>query len=481
MADNEGRGRSGGYRDNPSGERRTSSNTGYRSTYESRRPSGSGQRRRTSEHSRYGDEIHARYRQQHSNRSRTDYTRAQNEGRGAGAGAAARARKARKPNYKALAIAAAVILVIVGIVVYMTNFTKIDITVNGKTVSVMRSMTYDGLVEEGYVMPDPGNLVAVDGSLLAEGEGKIVKMLDNGEVVENTGARVSEDSVVTQEHGDDIEEESTEEEMTEPKTYVVGDGNPDNFNFYNGSLHAVVNEGSDGVGIYRTGAVSGTKVLVEETVPMVPKQMDNIDPEIASTEDKVIALTFDDGPVSDYTYQMLDVLGRYDVKATFFMLGSQVEEHPEIAKAVADAGHQVASHSYSHDSENYLNKLDDDAVRYQLQTARDLIAKATGVETTTVRPPGGNLNYQNIIATEGIADCFAGWDIDSRDWELPGVDAIVSSVMGSACNGSIVLMHDGGGDRSETVEAVSQLIPQLQAQGYRFVTIDELRQMRTSM
>ena len=481
MADREGRSRNGGYRENSSNYGRTRGDAGYRSSYDSRRSSGSDQHRRSNDRSRYGDEIHSRYRQQHSNRSRNDYARAQREGRGAGAGAAARARTSRKPNFKAIGIAVAVILVIVGIVVYLTNFTKIDIVVNGKTVSVVRSMTYNGLVDEGYVMPDPGNLVAVDGSLLAEGEGQIVKMLDNGEVVEDPGARVSEDSVITQEHGGDIEEESTEEEQTEPKTYVVGDGNPDNFNFYNGSLHAVVNQGSDGVGIYKTGTVSGITVLTEETVPMVPKQMDNIDPEIASTEDKVIALTFDDGPVSDYTYQMLDVLGQYDVKATFFMLGSQVEEYPEIAKAVADAGHQVASHSYSHDSEDYLNKLDDDAVRYQLQTARDLIAKATGVETTTVRPPGGNLSYQNIMAADGIADCFAGWDIDSRDWELPGVDAIVASVTGNARNGSIVLMHDGGGDRSETVEAVSRIIPELQAQGYRFVTIDELRQLRTSM
>lgn len=435
--------------------------------------------RRTPDRSRYGDEIHSRYRQQHSNRSRNDYARAQREGRGAGAGAAARARRSRKPNVKAIVAVIAVAAVLVGIVVYMTNFTKIDITVNGKQVSVPRSMTYAGLIDEGYVMPDPGNLLAVDGSILQEGQGQVVKILDQGEVVEDQNSRVSEESDITQERGDDIEEEFETAEQVEPKVYLIGDGNPDNFNFYNGILHAVVNEGSDGVAVYKTGDVSGISVMSEEVTPMVPKQMDNIDPEIAGGEDMVIALTFDDGPLPEYTQQMLDVLAQYDVKATFFMLGSQVVENPEMAKAVAAAGHQVASHSYDHDSEFYLNKLDDEGVRHQLQAAHDAILEATGVDTKTVRPPGGNVNYQNIIAADGLADSFVGWTIDSNDWEKPGADAIAGTIMSQARNGSIILMHDGGGDRSQTVEAVSQVIPQLQAQGYRFVTIDELRRLRT--
>ena len=423
-----------------------------------------GNARRSSDRNRYGDDIHDKYSKQHSGRRR-------------GAGTAARERQRKQRNPKGIVVGIVVILVVVlGLYVGLGS-RKVDITVNGKQMQVAARTTYEKLHKDGFITDDPGDFVAVDGSVLETGQGEPVTVLDGGEVVEKLNKRVHNGSEITQDRGANIEEESTLSEGPEAASIVV-DGGVENFNFYNKVLHVKAQQGQDGVAVYKTGTVSGKTAVDHETTPMKNAIWTSIDPESYEDTEKVIALTFDDGPHPEYTDQVLAVLAKYNAKATFFELGENAEEYPEISKRVVDAGHQLASHTYSHEPENYLNRLDAEGVQSQISKAQTALENATGVHVTCVRPPGGNIDGDAVVAAGDLCDSFVGWSIDSVDWQLPGADTIIDEVESAATSGSIILMHDGGGDRSETVEAINSIIPDLQAKGYRFVTIDELIELR---
>ena len=423
-----------------------------------------GNARRNADRNRYGDDIHSKYSKQHSGRRR-------------GAGTAARERQRKQRNPKGIIIGIVIILILVlGTYIGMGS-RKVDITVNGKQMEVAARTTYEKLHEDGFITDDPGDFVAVDGSVLETGQGQPVTVLDGGEVVEKLTKRVHDGSVITQDRGANIEEESTTSEGPEEASVIV-DGGAENFNFYNKVLHVKAQEGQDGVAVYKTGTISGKTAVDHETTPMKNAIWTSIDPESYDDEEKVIALTFDDGPHPEYTDQVLAVLAKYNAKATFFELGENAEEYPEISKRVVDAGHQLASHTYSHDPDNYLNKLDAEGVQNQITKAQTVLENATGVHVTCVRPPGGNIDGDAVLAAGNLCDSFVGWSIDSVDWQLPGADTIIETVEDAATSGSIILMHDGGGNREETVEAIESIIPDLQAKGYRFVTIDELIELR---
>ena len=351
--------------------------------------------------------------------------------------------------------------------------------VNGQEVSAMRSTTYQGLIDQGLLEAKKGNLTAVDGEVLEEGGGKDPTVFLDGEAVD-LGARVSEAGNVTAEDGEDEIEPYTATQEITPSTMQIAKGTSDggtgSFDFYQGILHVVTDPGQEGIVETRTGETTG-KTATVKVQDMKPRLLENLEARL-SPNNKLVALTFDDGPnpVAVGTNEMLDVLAKHHAKATFFMLGSQVEEYPELARKVADAGHQVCSHSYSHDESHYLNQTSLDDVRTQIEKARTVIGQATGVEPLYVRPPGGNINEEAVLAADSLADGYVGWSVDTLDWTLPGADAIVETVLDQVEPGAVLLMHDGGGDRSQTVEAVDRIIPELQEEGYRFVTVNELVQ-----
>ena len=351
--------------------------------------------------------------------------------------------------------------------------------VNGQEVSAARSTTYQGLIDQGLLDVKKGNLVAVDDEVLEEGGGKDPTVFLDGEAVD-LGARVSEAGNVTAENGEDEIEPYTATQDVTPSTMQIAKGTSDggtgSFDFYQGVLHVITDPGQDGIVETRTGETTG-KTATVKVQDVKPRLMENLEAKLSSNN-KLVALTFDDGPnpVATGTNEMLDVLAKHNVKATFFMLGTQVEEYPELARKVADAGHQVCSHSYSHDESHYLNQTSLEDVRTQIEKARTVIGQATGTEPHYMRPPGGNINEEAILAADTLSDGYIGWSVDTTDWMLPGSDSIVQTVLDQVEPGAVLLMHDGGGDRSQTVEAVDRLIPQLQDEGYRFVTIDELVQ-----
>lgn len=187
-----------------------------------------------------------------------------------------------------------------------------------------------------------------------------------------------------------------------------------------------------------------------------------------STTVPEIALTFDDGPSTVFTGQILDVLRRYGAVATFFCIGLNAHAFPELLERIAAAGHEIGNHTWSHP---YLPDLSRSEVNAQLERTNDAIASVTGQVPPLVRPPYGGRSAELLrwLAQAGMTTVL--WNADTSDWARPGQDVIEAAVAGQAAPGSIVLFHDGGGDRSQTVAALPGIMERLCGQGYRFVPV----------
>lgn len=190
---------------------------------------------------------------------------------------------------------------------------------------------------------------------------------------------------------------------------------------------------------------------------------------------KVIALTFDDGP-SPETLKILEVLHKHQVVATFFCLGANLREYPEIAKRVVQAGNAIGNHTWHHYSHNVTEKTASD----EIDNTGVHIYRSTGAKSFLFRPPGGRLNNGLANYAKKKNYVVVIWSIDPKDFLQPPAAAIARTVLSQASTGAIVLLHDGGGNRQQTVEALSAIIPKLKQQGYRFVTVPQLLQMQAA-
>ncbi|ELK42619.1 polysaccharide deacetylase family protein [Brevibacillus agri] len=191
------------------------------------------------------------------------------------------------------------------------------------------------------------------------------------------------------------------------------------------------------------------------------------------TNSKVIALTFDDGPDPRYTPEIAALLKKYEAKSTFFVVGSRVSQYPELVRSLAQDQHEIANHTFNHPD---IRKLTPERLRDEVEKTQEAIFSATGVRPTLFRPPGGYYS-ESVVHTAkqaGFLIVMWSWHQDTRDWTDPGVKKIVDKVLGNARNGDIVLFHDYGGNRKQTVQALEQILPELQKRGYRFVTVSEL-------
>ncbi|MDZ8226970.1 polysaccharide deacetylase family protein [Nostoc sp. ChiVER01] len=192
--------------------------------------------------------------------------------------------------------------------------------------------------------------------------------------------------------------------------------------------------------------------------------------------EKVIALTFDDGPSPKNTAQILEILKKNNIKATFFMVGQMVKYFPQVAKQVAADGHVIGNHTWHH----WYFQMDGATASSEIDRTADIIYKTTGEKTTLFRPPGGFLN--NGLAQYAKNEKYAVmmWSEQSGDAERrsPQVPMLVKNVLKQAKPGAIVLLHDGGGNRSKSVKALPEMIAGLKSQGYRFVTIPQLLEMQ---
>lgn len=180
-----------------------------------------------------------------------------------------------------------------------------------------------------------------------------------------------------------------------------------------------------------------------------------------------VNITIDDGPDPAWTPQVLDLLDEYGVKATFCMTGVQAKAHPDLVKDVVAAGHRLCDHSVSHDTA--MDKKSEAYQSKEILDAERMITEASGgVRPMYYRAPGGAFTpySRKLAASHGMRPL--GWNVDTKDFERPGTDAIVATVQRELPNGPTILFHDAGGDRTETVEALRQVLPWLKEQGRTF-------------
>lgn len=239
-------------------------------------------------------------------------------------------------------------------------------------------------------------------------------------------------------------------------------------------LHIIRRPVRLGLGIAALGIVAGIGLTLSAVLP--DNQVFGTVFTAANTSQKQVALTFDDGPYPPYTGQVLDILKAENVRATFFLIGQNVDAHPELAARIHAEGHQIGNHTYHHID---LLKADRLRIADELDRTSNAIYAATGQYPAIVRPPHGFRDpvVLEIMAERGLK--VVEWSVASRDWVNPGVDAIVQTTLAKVQNGSIVLLHDGDGvaaaaSRQQTVDATRKLIKELRAQGYIFVTVDEI-------
>ncbi|WP_219825543.1 polysaccharide deacetylase family protein [Nonomuraea typhae] len=182
-----------------------------------------------------------------------------------------------------------------------------------------------------------------------------------------------------------------------------------------------------------------------------------------------VALTVDDGPDPRWTPALLDVLARHQVTATFFLIGARAAEHPRLARRIAEAGHAVGNHSAHHPQP--FAALDRVRLRAEIGRAQEQIAEAVGRAPRLFRAPGGGWSRTvlGVAADHGLT--AVDWTVNPSDWKEPGVPHIVR-VLSRGGPGHVLLTHDGGGDRSQTVAALDVVIPRLRSRGLRFVPVE---------
>ncbi len=185
-----------------------------------------------------------------------------------------------------------------------------------------------------------------------------------------------------------------------------------------------------------------------------------------------IALTVDDGPHPRWTPALLDLLHRHQVRATFFLIGDQVRKRPDLARQVQAAGHLIGNHSMSHPQP--FAALSRQEVRAEIAHTQQEIEDAIGVTPRLFRAPGGNWSPAVLRSTAALGLTPVDWTVNPSDWRSPGVPRIVRTLSRTR-PGQIMLCHDGGGDRSQTLAALAEVLPRLTDRGLRFVTVPDQR------
>lgn len=196
-----------------------------------------------------------------------------------------------------------------------------------------------------------------------------------------------------------------------------------------------------------------------------------------NSHSRAIALTFDDGPHPQYTKELLQVLDRYKIPASFFLLGVCVERFPYLARDIYERGHWIGLHGYHHHSFPFLKS---ESLKQSLEKSQEAISLACQIKPENlrdVRPPNGFFTPKTLRLLKQWNYRPVMWSVVPEDWERPGVSVAVERVLRQVGNGSLIVLHDGHCGGQDVAQTTAQLIPQLLGQGYHFVTIDQLWQL----
>ncbi len=393
---------------------------------------------------------------------------------------ASRARRGRRPSRrprlsKAVVVAVAAVALVIGSAsAWYFLLRDVAISVNGEqVVARVNAPLAEVLEEHDYFGAVPGRLLSVGGNVIEERGGEPCAVSRQGEQLapeQVEGARIQEGDVFTVADGTDTEEASTEE------TQEIA---PGIHRETGGAIQFVSQWGKAGSKRVKTGEVSGetAEEVLEEPQDMV---VSSVNPRPSSG--KYVALTFDDGP-SSYTPQILEILKEKGVRATFFNLGSQAQSNPSGSRAIVEAGQEAGSHTpeprntATGDPDTPPPTAARATLRSEISTAADALSEASGTHPQMIRAPYGAFGDTEWARSGDLISCNVLWNVDTCDWERPGADAIRAEAVNSAFNGAIILMHDGGGNREQTVAALPGIIDDLRAKGYEFVTVSELMSM----
>ena len=190
-----------------------------------------------------------------------------------------------------------------------------------------------------------------------------------------------------------------------------------------------------------------------------------------------IALTFDDGPSTKYTADILDYLQAEDIHATFFLVGSQARANPDLVRREAAEGHELGNHTDSHPR---LCRLSADALRREVLACEDTVYELTERRTLLFRPPEGHCTGEISALAESLDYRIILWNIDTRDWEHATADEIAQNILSNVTSGDIILFHDCVSRKdSQTLSALKKVVPELKSRGFRFVTVSELVDTQT--
>ena len=362
---------------------------------------------------------------------------------------------------------------VIALVVFLIGFwwvnRPITVTVNDTTVQLKSEKIADTAVAASGLNLTPGNLIDVEGEILEEGGGTPYTLTINGEPVDDGETKLHNGDELIVDDGTDVEEESTVDNNHAIPFDSVEEGD--------GPIYIVSQQGKKGVAVVKTGNVSGKSVVLEVTKEPQNRVYLRYYPDVGS--DKVICLTFDDGPYTEQTGEVLDILKANDAKATFFVIGEQLTgEAGDMALRAHNEGHELATHTWDHAAGSGngvdLGLMSEEEQRDEIQKGMQAINDLVGENQLPVmRAPGGNFElpvWQNV---DDLVVAQITWTIDTADWSLPGSGYIASQIE-SAGPGDIILMHDGGGDRSQTIAALEEALPHLKEQGYQFITCEEM-------
>lgn len=190
-----------------------------------------------------------------------------------------------------------------------------------------------------------------------------------------------------------------------------------------------------------------------------------------SRSEKYLALTFDDGPHPKETDEVLDILKKYNIKATFFIAGKHANWYSEPLIRASKEGHEIGNHTFNHPD---ISNLSNDQLENEILKCEDILLEKTGKKPTLFRPPYGSYKQNELgkIANKLGYKVVLWTTVDAKDWKNPGAQSIANTIVNNAKNGDIILLHDYATEN--TVEALDILIPQMQSKGYKFVTVSEM-------